>query len=175
MKLIHMVAGAALAVAVTAGCSGTDEAGSDSASASSGAPGPSLSGAPTNAAETKALSQCLRDKGLEVPDVDPDTGMPDQSAMQGMDQAKLQEAVQDCREKISKGNGATSEPTTLDAETRATMVKFAKCMRDAGLDFEDPGPNGFNSSTFDQSDPAFTEAAQACMKKYPVTDLGISQ
>ncbi|WP_344453640.1 hypothetical protein [Actinocorallia aurantiaca] len=59
-----------------------------------------------------------------------------------------------------------------DAETRAKMVRFAQCMRDAGHDFPDPGPNGFDFRRFADADDGFKNSAKECHEKHPFVDLG---
>lgn len=59
-----------------------------------------------------------------------------------------------------------------DTETRAKMVRFAQCMRDAGHDVPDPGPDGFDFTKFTGGDADFRNAAKECHEKHPFVDLG---
>lgn len=59
-----------------------------------------------------------------------------------------------------------------DAGTRAKMTRFAQCMRDAGHDLPDPGPDGFDFTKFTDADDDFRNSAKECHEKHPFVDLG---
>lgn len=66
----------------------------------------------------------------------------------------------------SAGNDPASEPApseTTAGSFESWQLKFAQCMRDAGIDYKDPDVNGGTSANV--GDSATLEASDACMKK----------
>ncbi|ONI70400.1 hypothetical protein ALI144C_47965 [Actinosynnema sp. ALI-1.44] len=60
----------------------------------------------------------------------------------------------------------TSAPASGDADEQAR--KFAKCMRDNGVDMPDPEPGGgFGDKQIDRTSPAFQKAMDACKSALP--------
>ncbi|GAA2938369.1 hypothetical protein GCM10010446_24650 [Streptomyces enissocaesilis] len=123
-------------------------------SQSSGNPGPneSTSGSGGSGSDTaafdkaQALRTCLRDKGMDVPDLQP--GENPYATMlappQGTDPAKWSKALEDC------GSGTGGSGGGGDAGGRQStdqQVEIAECLRGKGFDMPDPkaGPNGSSS------------------------------
>jgi uncharacterized protein YceK len=73
----------------------------------------------------------------------------------------------------ANGDGSQAPPTstTQQGGTEEQMQKFAKCMRDNGVDMPDPGPDGGlgqgADSGIDRNSPTFQKAAEACRQYLP--------
>lgn len=134
--------------------------------ASAGGPASAKPGAADPAAglsqQEKALKwvQCMREKGVEVPDPDPATGRVQMRFGPGTDQAKVQAAMQECKAFQPFGEGGQGgNPQQLEAQR-----KFAQCMRENGVPtFPDPQQGGMiriDPST--GQDPDFPAAQEKC-------------
>ncbi|WP_097866421.1 hypothetical protein [Streptomyces sp. rh34] len=140
LALMSALTGVAL---FATGCSqSSDSPGpSESTSGSGGSDG----AGPDTAAFDKAQAtrKCLRDKGMDVPDLQPGEN-PYSTMLQpplGSDPAKWSKALEDCGSGPggSGGGGDTGEQQSLDQQ-----VKIAECLRGKGFDMPDPkaGPDG---------------------------------
>ncbi len=105
---------------------------------------------------------CMQDEGLDYPDPDPDpnAAMPalDIEALGGIE--AFDEADQTCRTKIGDPPaplGEDGQPIS-DEQLREEMLEFTKCLREQGVDIDDPAADG--GITIDQSMPP--EALEAC-------------
>ncbi len=119
-----------------------------------------------------AFAQCLRDQGLDIadPEVDEDGNLrlsrpaPD---AEDLDRAAFQEARDACSGLLE---GVSFGFRDFDrTEIEDTLVEYAACMRDNGVDMPDPdfsaqpGPGGGGPfGRLDPDDPAFQAAAAAC-------------
>lgn len=68
------------------------------------------------------------------------------------------------------GTGSPSTSTSPAGTTEEQSQKFAKCMRDNGINVPDPGPDGFGDwdrSELDPASPAFRKAMEACQSVLP--------
>ncbi|MBU3867721.1 hypothetical protein KN815_27775 [Streptomyces sp. 4503] len=142
---------AGLALSLT-GCSGSSDSGGskDSASsedsAASGGSGGSGGSSSDSAAFDKAqkLRTCLRDKGIDVPDLKPGQDPHSTTLAQPRDISadKWSKALKDCGSSMA-GGSAADQQEALDQQ-----VKIAECVRGKGFDMPDPkpGPNGSNSA-----------------------------
>lgn len=138
-----------------------------------------------NVADDKAqlaFAKCLREHGVEVSD--PDASGRIQIRMSkkpgeegGMTPRKLQQATKDCRKKTG---GGPPEPTEEQkTEMRDQALKFAKCMREHGIDMPDPqfegggamitraGGKSGKGGGIDPESPAFQKASEACEDLLP--------
>lgn len=122
-----------------------------------------------------AFSACLREEGIEVgdPEVGSDGGL---GLMVGGSEGEMDfEAFEAAQEKCAvhlEGVTAEFEPPDM-TELEDELLEFAVCMRDNGVEMDDPdftNPGGddgggviqpFGASA-DPSDPAFQEALEAC-------------
>lgn len=149
-----------------------------------GAGGPSAPGDPAteNVADDKAqlaFAKCLREQGVEVSDPDGSGGgiqiklraKPGEAG--GMTPRRLQQATKECRDKTG---GGPPEPTEEQkTEMRDGALKFAKCMREHGVDMPDPQFEGDGAvlsrgpgrGGLGPDDPAFQKAEGACQKLMP--------
>lgn len=164
-----------LAAGLLAGCGGGGDDGPDIASVAeseSGSESGSGSGSGGSGGETAAASDkseveqaqefvdCLRGEGLEVEDPDPVTGELNLQALATADADRdtLMKAFQACQDKAPQSlqDQATQAPDTEQQK------EFAQCMRDNGVDMDDPGPDGFTPESVPTGDPDFDTALEAC-------------
>jgi hypothetical protein len=158
----------ALTLLALAGCS----SGGDDPIASAGGPGSSTASTAQASDEEKAheFVDCMRDNGVDLPDPEPDG---DGGFDFGLDQANVgvgdpgfQKALKACRDKLPGGGSEYFD----DPEVQAQLREFAQCMRDKGIDFPDPDPDGgFGGELgdLDRTSPAFQSAMEACKDKLP--------
>lgn len=143
LALATAVAGLAL---FTTGCSGSDDGGgSRKESGGSGGTGGSDSGDATDKAQK--LRACLRDKGMDVPDLEPGANPYAQAlvAPEGASPEKWQKALEDCGSGTGPGGGGGGgEDARQDQDQQ---VRIAECVRGKGFDMPDPkaGPDGSSS------------------------------
>lgn len=112
------------------------------------------------------FARCMRENGVDMPD-------PKQTA-NGMtlieppangDPATLQRAREACAKYLSAGLPAPSAEEKQAAGESA--LKFARCMREQGIDMPDPSGEGIAigpDSGLNPQDPAFQRAQKACQK-----------
>lgn len=107
-------------------------------------------------------ASCMQDEGLDYPDpsADPNAAMEvlDIDALGGMDAFSAADEV--CRGKIGDPPaplGEDGKPIT-DEEMRQDALKLTKCLRDQGVEMEDPSPDG-GIAIDDSMSP---EALEAC-------------
>lgn len=173
MKTLGIIAGGALALGLLTGCGSDSGGGAKVVSLATGGPSAGATATQSTVEKNKAFAQCLRDNGLKVDDPDPTTGQIDRSSLKDVDQATMTKALEACRDKMPQE--LVNRVTNPDAATLEKMRGFAQCMRDEGLDFADPGPNGFDFKSFDRSKPGFDDAATKCQKTHPFFTQGGGQ
>ncbi|MER6947248.1 hypothetical protein ABT294_24750 [Nonomuraea sp. NPDC000554] len=148
---------------LVAGCAQRDER-HPLAIAIAGTPAAAASAAPKASAAATVdpndallkLAQCLRQNGIDVPD----PGSPEEKTWQYKgDQATLQKAVKACEKFAAQIPNPMNDPKTRDE-----LVKFARCMREQGIDVPDPPQQ---NTGLDPNDPKFQKAAEACAKLLP--------
>lgn len=118
---------------------------------------------------------CMRDEGIDFPDptlaadgsVDfgfgPGSGPPPFDA----DAPEFQDALDECSPLVE---GASFLPSDGDlVELEDTLLEVAACLRDQGIDVDDPdlsqglgGPEAIFGEGFDPEDPATADAIDAC-------------
>ena len=122
-----------------------------------------------------AFTRCLRDNGIDVQDARPGSGPQRARRVQigrGVSPQVMERAVKTCREKTGGG------PPELTAEQREEFrdqaLKFARCMRENGVDMPDPQVTGSGGvlmrarrGSFNPDSPAFRRAEQACREFRP--------
>lgn len=166
---------AALLVLMLVGCSGDDDsdeavpsAGGDNASGDEGAE-------PAGDSEQELLDwvECMRDQGVDIPDPEVDAdgnlGFPEGIQITGDGSgASPEEAQAECGD-IPEGAARGGGGERMDqSELEDTVLEYAQCMRDNGVDMPDPEIDGGRvtmggpGSGLDQNDPAFQEAQEAC-------------
>ncbi|MFF3375695.1 hypothetical protein ACFYXF_22440 [Streptomyces sp. NPDC002680] len=153
-----------LAAGLLAGCGGGGDDGPDIASvAESGSAGGGETAAASDKSEVEQAQEfvdCLRAEGLEVEDPDPVTGELNLQALATADADRdtLMSAFQACQDKAPQSlqDQASQAPDTEQQK------EFAQCMRDNGVDMDDPGPDGFTPESVPTGDPDFDSALEAC-------------
>ncbi|MFC4465293.1 hypothetical protein ACFPH6_12210 [Streptomyces xiangluensis] len=143
---------AALPLAITLALTGCD---SDGGGKNDGAAGdsPSLS----RDEMMVRYAQCLRKHGVDVEDPKPGEGLA--LSNNGGDQAKVDKAMETCREYEPPA------PSDEDnAKERKEMLEFAQCMRKNGVDkFADPKEGeGIGIDAEVAEDPDFKQAEKKC-------------
>ena len=143
----------------------------------------------TDEEQALAFAECMRDNGVEDfpdPTLDADGsvdfGVGPGAGGGGFDaQADgVQEAFTACQSELE---GASFLPGDGDlTEIEDDLLEFAECLRDEGLDVDDPdldsfGPGGDGNATpfgdgFDPQDPANAEAIEACQGTFTGGPLG---
>ncbi len=176
ITLARVVAPALLAVALLTGCGGTtDDPGIATAG---GTTNPTASPTASRNAEDAMLefARCMRANGVEIPDPSGDGPIkigPDDEE-QPADQAALDKARKACEKYLPDIGGAGDRP---DPKMQDQMLKFAKCMRDHGVDMPDPEFRGGGGSfpLPDNADSEEFKAAQEACKQYfgPPEDAGV--
>jgi hypothetical protein len=119
------------------------------------------------------FAKCMREHGVDMPDPTADGGIalrvgPDT----GNDPTTTRKAEEACRKHLEK-----IKPPELSEEQqrefRDRALKFARCMREQGIDMPDPtfGSDGRVTQEFrgriNPDDPRFREANEACSKHQP--------
>lgn len=162
------------AVAITALALGACARAADDgiASANSGsAPGADPTPTSTLSPQEKALkfAQCMRDNGVPMEDPDVSSGgagggMSVRIGGEGIDETKLQAAMQACREYSPMGDGGR---TQVDPQLEENMRKFAQCMRDHGVEnFPDADGGRLMLNQDIAQDPDFPAAQSTCEKEF---------
>lgn len=135
--------------------------------------------------EVNAYVECLRKQGLDVPDatVDENGQVSFGQLMAGrrVDREKLQAAQQVCG-KPPAGVTSAIENTLNSPEFQDAALKFAKCMRDEGVDIPDPdfsklgsGDGGGDNGLFggiDRDDPKVAAGIKACQHVWTEAGIG---
>lgn len=111
--------------------------GSDTSSAPRSTSSAPTSSAPGTYADWELdFTRCLRDQGIDIKDPDPVTGIDDSVSR---DDAYLA-ASKLCGEKV--GGPPTRTKSTADLKKmREKSLEIAKCLRDHGINVNDPGPD----------------------------------
>ena len=144
----------------------------------------------TDEEQALAFAECMRDNGVDFPDptLDADGSVdfgvgPGAGGAGGFDPQGdgVQEAFAECQSALE---GASFLPGDGDlTELEDDLLAFAECLRDQGLDVDDPdldsfGPGaGDGSATpfgegFDPADPANADAIEACQGTFTGGPLG---
>lgn len=163
---------AILILAVTlAACGGSSSSSGSGAtnSASTTKQGSSPSG------RTASLRSCLQKEGVNLPSApsggagQPGSGGPPSGGSggfklpEGVSRSKFQEAIKKCGGGSFPSGG---RPGFNSASARATLTKYAACMRENGINLPAPNTNGkgpvFNTKGIDTSSEAFKAAQKKC-------------
>jgi hypothetical protein len=155
------------------------------------APEPETSSAPTEVLSEQdamlAYAQCLRDNGVEVTDpiFDAGGGMTGGLEFAGGKDAgpkdekdpSFQLATEACDEFLVAFKPA-ADPA-LAAEQTEAALRFAVCMREQGLDWPDPAPEGTDFAgadiKVDKESPEFMAAFEVCDAQLAVDAAGAAE
>jgi len=155
---------AVLGLMLTVSCALTgcgDSGGSKDGIPSGGGTG--AAAAPSASAGTKDPAQwtkCLRDNGIDVKDPQAGTGTVQLPA----ESPALTAAMNKCKQYETGQSGSTGFNPN-DPKQEEQRRKFAKCMRDQGVDWPDPVPG---QPLEIQQTPQIEAAFQKCMQQVPV-------
>jgi hypothetical protein len=195
MRLSRLALLAAAVVVLVAGCGGSG--GSQGIASLDAATGDSTS---TTAAAEEVDSeqamldyaQCMRDNGVDMEDPTLDengnfqmvrpSGGGEGGAFDPADREAMQAASEACSQYLE---GITQQFDRPDmTEMQDMLLEYAQCMRDNGVDMEDPdftadegggmgtgGRLGFDMSQYDTSDPVFQAASEACQEIFGSSGL----
>lgn len=161
--LVRAVVVAAVAASASACTRGSGASGGTSASARGGA-------GEAATASFVDYARCLREHGMDVPDPEPPAAGGGVSAMavpRPANEAE-QQAVDACARLLPEegAQGSRTRDPEADAALRESLLAFAKCMRDQGVDYPDPriAPNGGIdiSTPPGAGTPQFQRAQEAC-------------
>lgn len=133
-----------------------------------------------------AFAQCMRDEGIDWPDpttaadgsIDITGGAagPDGNSDIDPQSTEVSTAFDVCGPMIEGASFLPGDGDGFDAESQDRFLEFAQCLRDQGLDVEDPdfselgaggrpgggGGGGLFGENFDPQDPANADALEAC-------------
>jgi hypothetical protein len=123
------------------------------------------------------FAQCLRDQGLDAadPQMDADGNVNLGGVLQsaGLERGQIQEVLDACGEFLE---GLQQRFGDVDqTERQDSLLAFAQCMRDNGIDMPDPdfsggggpGPGGGPFGELDRGDPDFQAGLEACQDTLP--------
>jgi len=179
--------GLGLLTIVLAACSGGPAPSVPSVPGSSGAPGatggaPSPNGSLDPRDAMLAYAKCMRENGVDFPDPQPITGGPDAGGVAVLIDPLspgFEVAAKACESKLP-AMGTLADPVA-NQEWQDAMLKFAKCMRDEGIDFPDPQFDGSGAmsgvsigANVDPNSPAFEEAQKSCGSNLPGGGITVS-
>jgi hypothetical protein len=139
------------------GCAGADDAGNQVASGN----GTNTAGASATASagpDMAKWTKCLRDNGVDVKDPEPGGAV-----TLPMDRPATRQALEKCKQYEGGERGSTGfDPN--DPKQQEQRRKFAKCMREAGVDWPDPDPNQPGAAVPGLT-PQMREAFEKCTKE----------
>lgn len=130
-----------------------------------------------------AFAQCMRDEGFDIedPTVDADGSVhlapPEGEGGGHASTEELQEAARGACSEHLEGVTQTAEHGD-DTDRLDSMLAFAQCMRDQGVDFDDPDPSapgralGDGFHQLDRNDPAVQAALEVCQPELYGEDHG---
>ncbi|WP_431923236.1 hypothetical protein [Nonomuraea jabiensis] len=160
----------ALLAASAVGCGGRQDGAGVASVAAASSTKPAASASPTGTADpqeqARKFAQCMRDHGIPMEDPDPNGGGGLQAIGENVDKKKVTDAIQACQ-----AYAPFKDRKNLDPEQVDKLRELAACMRENGVDWPDPNPDGtFTSDTplkLDRNDPTFKKAFDVCGKKFP--------
>ena len=128
-----------------------------------------------------AFTACMRDEGIDLPDPEVDSegnvqlGIRQAAQTAGLDREQLQAGFEVCGELIEGFTQGFQRPDQTEIEDQ--LLAFAQCLRDQGLDVDDPdlnftpgeggGQGGGPFGDLDLDDPEFQAAAEQCEEFLP--------
>ena len=143
-----------------AGCG--DSGGPKDGIASGGGKGAAATASASAASTDPAKwTKCLRDNGIDVKDPQAGTGSVELPA----DSPALTAAMKKCKQYETGQSGSTGADPS-DPQQQQQRLKFARCMRDQGVDWPDPVAG--QGVTVPAQTPEFMAAFQKCSQQVPV-------
>jgi hypothetical protein len=168
MSMRRLAVLAVLPIVLGLSACGADRSGGGVATAGGGGAAASASpGRSTDARDAQLqYAQCMRENGIDV--ADPEPGKPVRITGDGnkTNYDKLQAAQKKCQPILEQAGVA---PDANDPERQDANLRYARCMREHGIDMPDPKPGeGLKIQGPEGGDKAKTDAAQkACRQHLP--------
>ncbi|MFG1690303.1 hypothetical protein ACGFNP_59855 [Nonomuraea sp. NPDC049269] len=165
---VRLLPAVPLLVLALAACGQSKAADDGIASAGKGTATPtasrSVSETDRQAAQLK-FAQCMREHGVNMPDPGAD-GSVMLRQKKGEDPSKMKKAMEACQPLMKDVIGdKVNQP--MDPKQRDQMVKFARCMREHGVDMPDPGAKGEIKIKMRGGEKKLQEAQEACKSLAP--------
>jgi len=159
MRMARLSLGLLLAASCAlAGCAGPDPTGNGVASGNGTRAAGGASATASAGPDLAKWTKCLRDNGVDVKDPEPGGAV-----TLPMDSAATRSAMEKCKQYEGGQRGSTGfDPN--DPAQQEQRREFAKCMRDAGVDWPDPDPNQ-QGLTLPALTPQMREAFEKCTKE----------
>lgn len=128
-----------------------------------------------------AFTACMRENGVEMPDPEVDSegnvslGFRQAAQTGGLSRQALQAGFEACGDLIEGVAQQFARPDLTEVEDQ--LLAFAQCMRDQGVDMDDPDLNaapggGGPFGGIDREDPDFQAAAGECEDFLPNVGVG---
>ena len=128
-------------------------------------------GAAAEQPDATAAARCMREQGIDIPDPQGGQGVMKLELPKGVTEDQLRTAQKTCEDKMPKLPGQDESDPQQVAEMHDQAIKFARCMREQGLDYPDPViENGrllIKTGRLAPSDPAMEQATEACRHHLP--------
>ncbi|MFD7656866.1 hypothetical protein ACFV4N_23085 [Actinosynnema sp. NPDC059797] len=106
------------------------------------------------------FTQCVRDKGFDLPDPPPGAQSVELPPEAKSDPA-MAAAVSECRHFLGEGSGKQAG----DPEQQDRALALARCLREQGIAVEDPAPGQPLRLDIDSKDPKAMQAVQDCRSR----------
>jgi len=120
------------------------------------------------------FARCMREQGIDMPNPSAGPGglvRIEPSVGTEPDDPRAQRARRACARHLPRLD-PQGVPEEERREAQQAALRFARCMREQGVDMPDPGPQGqvlFGpESGLDPTDPRFQRAERACREALPV-------
>ena len=154
MRALTLTAVAAAAGLLLTGCGalGGDD-GTDTAAGSDEGPEKTIEEAMLD------FAACMRDNGVDMPDPESDGGMVALPVM-GEDDEEMMAAMEECEALLPVDENAPS-----DEERFETDLKMAECLREHGIDVEDPEPGMGMALPIEPDDDDHMAAVSTCSEE----------
>ncbi|WP_329429226.1 hypothetical protein OG339_10175 [Streptosporangium sp. NBC_01495] len=158
----YVTAVAAISLVALAGCGQTGGA----KVASAGEPAASATPSASSQADGLKFAQCMRENGVDMPD--PEPGGNNVMLRGKTDADTLKKASEACRKynPVGSGKKMMNDPKTQDA-----LLRFARCMRENGVDMKDPDFSGgavrIGGEGMDPESPRTKKAIESCQEHLP--------
>jgi hypothetical protein len=160
-----------LVVLAGAGCGGGSESSGVANVETEGGNAPAETTTPSTEETEQAMlrfAQCMRDQGIDYPDPAPDANgnLRLRPPTGNVDQEQLESAQEACQEHLE----GVIQPRSEEDETefQDALLKYARCMRDNGVDVPDPPAASSDFGAFreqiDRNDPQFQSANEECQR-----------
>ncbi|HYY79712.1 MAG TPA: hypothetical protein VFD04_11080 [Actinomycetes bacterium] len=175
-RLAGLVGALALTLAVAACAGGGDPSGGVASLAGSGhATSTTSPGVRDERQAALDFARCMRQHGVDMPDpkFDAGGGVTQEGPAgggKGPEDPTFKAAQQACQHYLRDGG----QPSKTDPQRFQQALKFARCMRQHGVDMPDPNPNGPTVQTGNGAsngpkpdDPRFKAAQEACKQYLP--------